>query len=240
MTEPQAEERPSRNWRSLLSPLSSFAAMAVLCIITIRVLAWFPGPPVDDREDQPVLEPSSMDFRPNSFPPGVAGALKDAESLVIHLIGFPPESVDALEKDPPDSASQDRAHQSSEVTTFHGWPILGSAHVTSAQTVKSIVQSLIRGVEQHRDEGPACFLPRHGVRAALRDGGTIDLVICFKCQLMEVHFSPIAPDHLPVSGGEPRGAQVRTLGDSRLSLNQSLQAAEVDLEQEVVPWLPDP
>jgi hypothetical protein len=57
---------------------------------------------------------------------------------------------------------------------------------------------------------------------------------------MEVYFTPVAHETLQGAGIDLVPVQVNTLGDSRKLLNEGLLAAEVDLEQEVVPWLPKP
>jgi hypothetical protein len=232
---PSSEEQlVSQGRRSIVPALISLGLMVVLCIAAVKTLAWFSDPPSGPhRGEGPILSPISEDSPPNTLPPGVAEALGDAESLVIHLLGIRPQAENIPE-------AEDRAQQPKEAATFHGWPVFGSAHVTSRPSVRSIVRSVRQGVERYRNDPIGCFLPRHGVRVSLRDGRIIDLVICYRCQLMEVYFTPIAHEDLQAAGIELEAAQMNTLDDSRQLLNQALLTEGVDLKQEVVPWLPKP
>jgi hypothetical protein len=204
--------------------------MVFLCIAAVKVLAWFANlPSVPHRGEESISENPP----PNALPPRVVKALGNAGSIEIHLLGIRPQSEDNPE-------SEGDAQGSEKDPTFHGWPVLGSAHENSGRTVESIIRSVLQGVERHQREPMACFLPRHGVRVSLRDGSVVDLVICYWCEVMEVHFTPIAYEDLQLAGVDLKSFQVNTLDDSRELLNQVLQATGVDLNQEVVPWLPKP
>jgi hypothetical protein len=219
------EEKVKAQGRRLVIPyLVGVGALAVLCAVVVKVMLWLSSPPVPRQEDQhasaPVLseEAISKDLPPYALPPGASETLRSAKSLEIYLIGIPPQPMGTpAEGTPKPAADED----------FHGNLIFGSTRVTSPQAVKAIVESLIRGVEQDDDEPMGCFFPRHGVRASLSGGSVLDLVICYQCQLMEVYLT-----------GQP--VQVYTFADSRQPLNEALQAAGVDLKQEVPPFMPEP
>jgi hypothetical protein len=210
MTGPDSGEQVEpRSWRSVLPAVLSLSLMVVIGGATVYALRWFSNPPtVPYQEEQITSEPIAKDVPPYTFPAGVSEALGSAESLVIYLIGV----------------SEDKSPRKE---SFHGIPVMGTAHVTSPQAVASIIEGLQRGVEHDQNEPMACFFPRHGVRVLLRDGRRIDLVICYYCQIMEVY---VAED--PVG--------VFTYDDSRDSLNGALRAAGVDLEQPVPAFMPKP
>jgi hypothetical protein len=225
------EERVPRGWRSVLAAMISLGIMLVLCIAAVKTLAWFSDPTSGSRsETEQAWDPMSTDFSKNTFPPGVEEGLGNAESLVIYLVGVRPRPADAPEAESPPK----------EIATFHGWPIFGTAHVTSTQEVRSIIRSVIQGVERYRSEPIGCFFPRHGVRAASKDGWIIDLVICYQCQNMEVYLTPSTHEKLLAGEADEQPARVYTFDDSRQPLNEALQAAGVDLKQEVIAGLPKP
>ncbi len=190
---------------------------AVLCAVGVKIaLRWSTPVYVPYHDDRPATPPVAQE-RPAALPPGVAEALGDTESLVIHLVGLR-RPKDLPEGAPVPPLPADRS--------FHDYEILGTARVSSPAQVEAIVASLLRGVESYQGEDFGCFLPRHGVRAKLRDGRTIDLSVCFHCQNMEVYVP-----------GRP-GETVNMYPLAMDLLNGALEAAGVDLEQEVLPYLP--
>jgi hypothetical protein len=68
---------------------------------------------------------------------------------------------------------------------FHGWPILAQSLVADRETQNILTQALKAGAESSFSFR-SCFEPRHGVRL-LFQGKTVDLVICFKCETVEVY-----------------------------------------------------
>ena len=66
---------------------------------------------------------------------------------------------------------------------FHGFPILGRAIVRRAAEVDRWRRTFIEGFAPC--ERVLCFAPRHGVRIHARQV-TVDLVLCFECQKMQV------------------------------------------------------
>jgi hypothetical protein len=83
-------------------------------------------------------------------------------------------------------------------TTFHQWPVLGTAAVASRILRDEIIRSVARGVEENRGLVANCFDPRHGIRAFGRGDG-IDLVICFECFQLEVYIAGAKREWLLIS-----------------------------------------
>jgi hypothetical protein len=75
---------------------------------------------------------------------------------------------------------------------FHRYRILGSKPILESALRARIVSQVVRGLVEPPDEMALCFDPRHGVRAE-RDGTTVDLVICFSCNRVEIH-EPLEPN----------------------------------------------
>ena len=68
--------------------------------------------------------------------------------------------------------------------TFHGYLILGQAQVRSAETRTNLLDALYKVMG--KGDPYACFNPRHGIRA-VRNKKTVDLVICFECQQIDIY-----------------------------------------------------
>ena len=71
---------------------------------------------------------------------------------------------------------------------FHEFPVLGQLLVSDPEAIARIAAALTAGVDQGT-RGYRCFMPHHGVRADA-GGQQVDLVIRFRCQVMEVFGSP--------------------------------------------------
>src|SRR4029077_19756369 len=97
---------------------------------------------------------------------------------------------------------------------FHDYLILGSARGTSSEKIARIVTSVVQGVSFQGS--PMCFFPRQCVRATLRGGRQIDLVICYQCERIDVH-------------GARQYLQVHP-GRSKEALDDVLRSAGVDLK----------
>jgi hypothetical protein len=69
---------------------------------------------------------------------------------------------------------------------FHGWKVLGKTTVKSADTLKTLVAALKKGVAENEGIVAGCFNPRHGIRVT-HDGKTVDFVICFECYQVAVY-----------------------------------------------------
>lgn len=63
---------------------------------------------------------------------------------------------------------------------FHGHEILGQTAIKDKDTLKKLIASFRKGHEENEGEAAKCFLPHHGIRI-VRDGKTVDFVVCFTC-----------------------------------------------------------
>ena len=68
--------------------------------------------------------------------------------------------------------------------SFEGYPVFGYVEITDAQTKSALLASFLDGVARGNAQ-TLCFNPRHGLRA-IRNGKTVDFVICFHCVQMQV------------------------------------------------------
>jgi len=75
---------------------------------------------------------------------------------------------------------------------FHDYPILGEIEIKDSQTRNEVAQALLKGIENQSRDFPACFWPRHGIRAE-KAGKVTDYVICFECSQVVVHWGSISP-----------------------------------------------
>lgn len=66
-----------------------------------------------------------------------------------------------------------------EAGHFWGWRVLGSV-VVSAADRDALLSALEQGIAENGGWVAACFIPRHGIRAA-QGGSSADLVVCFEC-----------------------------------------------------------
>ncbi|TKC97140.1 hypothetical protein [Polyangium fumosum] len=70
------------------------------------------------------------------------------------------------------------------VESFHGYQVLAKGDVTDPKARERIVGIVNAGVRKGGTQAK-CFNPRHGVHA-VRDGHSVDLVICYECSALEV------------------------------------------------------
>lgn len=69
---------------------------------------------------------------------------------------------------------------------FYNYPVLGKIEIQSEADRATIIQAVKRSVAGGTlSLGKHCFWPRHGIRATFA-GETIDLVICFECDSLNV------------------------------------------------------
>ncbi|MBL8803929.1 MAG: hypothetical protein JNN27_18135 [Planctomycetes bacterium] len=69
---------------------------------------------------------------------------------------------------------------------FHGYEVLGEAALTDPALATQLARLISRGVAENDGSAALCFNPRHGVRV-VRDGHTLDLVICYECMQIYVY-----------------------------------------------------
>jgi len=63
---------------------------------------------------------------------------------------------------------------------FHGHEVLGRAEIKDKTQQAALIKELDLGIKEGKGPPPACFNPRHGIRAVKGDQ-SVDLVICFEC-----------------------------------------------------------
>lgn len=100
--------------------------------------------------------------------------------------------------------------------TFHGHTVLGETEIRDAKDRAELLRALYDGIATADGAAPACFNPRHGLRATHRDR-TVELVICFECTQIEVH------------DGRGRERGVRTAREPQPVLDRLLTKAGVPL-----------
>jgi hypothetical protein len=73
--------------------------------------------------------------------------------------------------------------------TFYEFEVLGKVEITNPTARSALMQAVADGMSRDapKDETvPGCFWPRHAIRVTYGDSFT-DYVICFQCQLLNVH-----------------------------------------------------
>jgi hypothetical protein len=70
-------------------------------------------------------------------------------------------------------------HDARSPGNFNGWRVLGRTTVKGKQG-RDLVSAFKESLWEEGGMSPACFNPRHGIRARL-GGKTVDLLICFEC-----------------------------------------------------------
>jgi hypothetical protein len=98
---------------------------------------------------------------------------------------------------------------------FHAWRVLGKTTIKDGDTRKAVIAALSRGIEEKGDPAD-CFDPRHGIRV-VHEGKTIDLVICFRCQQVQVFH------------GDKRSDGFLTTASPQKTFDKVLKAAGVPL-----------
>jgi hypothetical protein len=71
---------------------------------------------------------------------------------------------------------------------FHGYEVLADAALTDPLLATQLAQLISRGLAESDGSAALCFNPRHGLRV-VRDGQTLDLVICYECRQIYVYDS---------------------------------------------------
>lgn len=85
-----------------------------------------------------------------------------------------------------------------KVERFHGYTVLGQVAIKDAKTRKEIIDVLAPTVIPDvywPSLMPLCFRPRHAFRMKY-DGGTIDILICFECDRVELGFGGVSKEQI--------------------------------------------
>jgi hypothetical protein len=70
---------------------------------------------------------------------------------------------------------------------FHGFSVLGRTEIKDKRTQEEIVTDLYSSLS-YLGQMALCWEPRHGIRA-IRDGQTVDLVICYRCGGIQTYYN---------------------------------------------------
>jgi hypothetical protein len=70
--------------------------------------------------------------------------------------------------------------------TFWQYPVVSEKDVTDPKERAELIQTLY-GCMAEQKVGARCFVPHHGLRA-VRGDKTVDLVLCFTCQWVHIHY----------------------------------------------------
>ena len=103
-----------------------------------------------------------------AFPPEVQLVLAKSEKLYLY------------------SLQADRLPEADLKTmpTFHGYPILGQTRIRATPERADLLEAVRPGLEEKTVD--SCFEPHHGLRA-VRGNRTVDLLIGFGCEHMEIY-----------------------------------------------------
>ncbi|MCA8939315.1 MAG: hypothetical protein KDB07_05895, partial [Planctomycetes bacterium] len=111
------------------------------------------------------------------------------EMQIRRVLEFP-ESVELLTLDPEEldearfRASKEYA-EAQMAKVFHNYRVLGRAELGNDEAGRAI-SAIYRGIDESDGVTAECFNPRHGLRA-IRDGVTVELLICFECRYALVY-----------------------------------------------------
>jgi hypothetical protein len=104
---------------------------------------------------------------------------------------------------------------------FHGYRVLGSVDVPKGSQRDQLVQALHEALANAGYGLAYCFDPRHAIRASV-GAQTVDLLVCFECSKILVHFPDIS--------SETRPAQfISTSGSAQPAFDAALKSARIPL-----------
>jgi hypothetical protein len=103
-----------------------------------------------------------------AFPEGSSAILDHADKLTLY------------ELDPTQRG------KSTAGKTFWEYPVVSEKDVTDPKEREELVQTLY-GCMAEQKVGARCFVPHHGLRA-VRGDKSVDLVLCFTCQWIHIHY----------------------------------------------------
>lgn len=92
---------------------------------------------------------------------------------------------------------------------FHGWKVLGKTAVKDKKTREKLIVALGKGMAENDGVVAGCFNPRHGIRA-VKNGKTVDLVICFECYSFQIFEGKKASNALTTRSPAPTFNKVLT------------------------------
>jgi hypothetical protein len=102
------------------------------------------------------------------------------------------------------------------VPKFHDWAIIGKASITSVEVRNKLIDALRNAVVDPPPGKVGCFNPRHGIHAVYK-GDSIDLVICFECEIVLVYTNEEESSGFHINSS-PKAIFYKTLLDAGVSL----------------------
>ncbi len=97
------------------------------------------------------------------------------------------DSFELLSLWPRSDDTEDKAWRKDTREILHWTIILGGVPIKSAADRQNLLDTLDRATDD-KIAPHACFNPRHAIRA-VRDSDTVEVVICFECEHMEVWYN---------------------------------------------------
>jgi hypothetical protein len=83
---------------------------------------------------------------------------------------------------------------------YYGWKVIGKNVIEHEEIRNSMISAVERAIAQGAPRA-ICFVPRHAIHASTYDGRTVDILICFQCNRVEVYVNSQRQDpDLPTSG----------------------------------------
>jgi hypothetical protein len=113
-----------------------------------------------------------------SLPPKVLSVIEHADEFVLYSLE-PLSEAKVSSKNGP-------LKQRPENELFHGEGIVGQVVLKETKDQNRIVTALKHAIEQAGPDAAGCFWPHHGIRAR-KGKETIDVVICFTCNRVQIH-----------------------------------------------------
>lgn len=114
---------------------------------------------------------SPLRSAPNFLPPEVEQILAEGEFELLSL-------------DP--TLLTDKQRRRLRTKLFHGYRVLGRGKIQKGPQRDQLLQALQQAIANSSGAYVYCFEPRHAIRASIGTR-TIDLVICFACEMIEVY-----------------------------------------------------
>jgi hypothetical protein len=157
---------------------------ALFVVAVAGVGAWLAASSLRTQRDEGAVTPLDL-----PDPPGLeaaeAATLETGTSIEILALHPFPHEADGKPTSPEEG--------------FHGYRILGRAPITDPGERRRLIEALYDGLARPAPFA-ACFNPRHGIRA-VAGADTIDLVVCFECDTVQIHSPARAerPGSLPTS-----------------------------------------
>ena len=133
-----------------------------LCAVA-AIVFWRTRPPYIEP---PTQRPTEAELK-QLFPADSRAVFENADRMTLYSIDHYPKP--------------------NQANTFHYYPIIGKTEIADVKTRRALVAHLYNGIAKSDGVSAACFNPRHAIRAS-KGGKTVDIVICFGCQNLQVHY----------------------------------------------------